>query len=222
METTATLTCPFPAMLRFTDPDPESKLLHQPLRGGRWWAATDGKILAFQDAGDVVGPSNPDIRRHCDAVAAMNLIWLPLPTKMPVAPGKMRTCTCCHGSGRIGVVEDCDACEGTGECPHCGHECEECDGDGSIDTDRPGEPCASCGGSGSIQEGPQWLLVYGHPVTWRYAALLVGVGAEVAWGDLLGSKALIFRTHEGLRGFVMPLKLSSDQATGLVSIPENT
>lgn len=213
--------CPHADLLRFTDPDPKVTGLHRPFRVGRWWCAMDGKIIAIRIADGDVGESKPPVLRHCEALWAQDPEWFPLPTEIPDIPGEGIRCDDCNGTGLIGTTEACDACDGLGECPHCGHECEECDGEGVVDTDRPGEPCTTCGGAGKRLSRSRPLRIRGQVVAWNYAALIVGLHADVAVIDLLGMRQVIaFRTADGLRGFVMPLKYDAALTAGLVDIAE--
>jgi hypothetical protein len=36
----------------------------------------------------------------------------------------------------VNGVEDCEDCDGDGKCPHCGHECNTCDGSGHVENER--------------------------------------------------------------------------------------
>lgn len=214
------LSCPHPDLLRFTDQDPKSPILHTPLRVGRWWCALDGKILASRSAdGDDVGESKPPVLRHLQALWAQTPEWFPLPATLPDIPGETQSCDECHGTGKTGTQDACSACDGGGSCPHCGHECEECDGDGYVENDRPGEPCTSCGGAGKRLSRRRPLLIRGKVVAWHYAALIVGLHAEAAIIDLLGMRQVVaFRTADGLLGFVMPVTLDAEHASQLVDI----
>lgn len=214
-------TYPHADLLRFTDPDPTVTGLHLPFRVGRWWCALDGNILATRGADGDVGESKPPVLRHCEALWAQEPDWFPLPAVMPDIPGEGITCDDCRGTGKIGQTEECEDCEGTGECPHCGHECEECDGDGSVDTDRPGEPCTTCGGAGKRLSRARPLHIRDIVVAWHYAGLIVGLRAEAAIVDLLNMRRVIaFRTADGLRGFVIPLAWDPDKLAQLVDIAE--
>ena len=202
-------TCPFPELKQFSDADIPAA--PGPFRAGDYWCATDGKILAWRRAEDGITEPNPAIP-VAHLLAAINAIsggWLSLPAEMPQASETTETCTECRGIGTVPKEVDCDDCGGTGECHHCGHECEECDGDGVIESKDAGEPCPRCGGARVMPCGPSWILVGLGCIAWRYAATLVRLKAQVVWNTDTGRTVLAWR-NETLTGFVMPLHLPKE------------
>jgi hypothetical protein len=117
-------------------------------------------------------------------------------------------CTDCNGTGKTPAFEDCDECGGTGECSHCGAECEHCRGKGKMEVTGKHDHCETCGGSGKVTKENRWVIVDGHAIQWAYLAQIAALGAEIAWH---ASPRSFFMWRTGkLRGIVMPLTIPDD------------
>lgn len=71
--------------------------------------------------------------------------------------------------------------------------------------------CDACGGGTGVVATGACVVVLGATVAWKYAGLLMALGARVAVGglDVLGHHPLCFAVGD-LRGIVMPVRFSAD------------
>jgi hypothetical protein len=155
-----------------------------PRTDGIYWFATDGAFLAWKAAVPPTTPNIPDgvaatfsriVTRHQAAT-----IWHRLPAVLPdcsaTAPNP---CPWCKGAGEIRPSDLCEDCDGEGECPHCGKECNTCDGTGRVPSDRPAQPCDRCQGTGN--EPPPGVRLFGKLMKWEFARRLVAGKAQLAF-----------------------------------------
>ena len=187
-----------------------SEKLTKPFQFEGWHVGTDGKIVGCI-------PGQPDGSTPPISLAS---IWIdmhrtvnegglvPLPEALPTMGFEMKPCTECHGKGATPARLDCETCDGTGDCLHCGHECDKCDGAGWVEADYPGGPCARCKGAGTIAHGPNACVVAGGVVGLGYAMQLLALTASVRW---CGTRFLAW-TAGPMTGLLMPL---GDQAGDL-------
>lgn len=167
-----------------------------------WNVATDGKILAaIPGAPDDSTPSI-DLSPYWTEMhrAANDGPLLPLPAFPVDAVPVLTRCSSCSGKGSTPARLECETCDGTGDCLHCGHECDQCDGEGTIEADYPGEPCNSCRGTGKHHEWPPMCLLASRVVGVAYASQLIALRASVRWSD----RFLVWQAGP-MTGLLMPI-----------------
>lgn len=204
--------CPFPDLMKYVDPDTDS--LAVPFVAGDFAVATNSRILACRPSAGWDGPmASPSVFHSSVRIASA--VWsLPAAAFRPMPTSadhiETRRCDTC-GGGTHQPRSVCDVCNGSGACPCCDRDCMACGGSGRDgDVETFGGICGYCGGPGVIATGA-YVVVLGATVDWKYAGLLMTLGARVAvWDlDVHGHRPLCFAVGD-LRGIVMPVRLNTD------------
>lgn len=201
------MNAPVVDLMRFTGKGDPRPYMNKPIPcpGGAF--ATNGHVMIFVE-GAVAEPPGPLPEKFAEvaekyrkkAQVLSPSAWTPAQS-LPLEGD--RQCVTCEGVGRI-RSENCDDCGGDGFFVHGRHEysCQECDGEGVIDTPTStGEDCPSCGGSKIHPEPVQLGDVTGVGLSTRYLYQLRELpGCEFAWAD----NVIVFRFAGGC-GVVMPM-----------------